>query len=107
MQDGGGAAEGRENRQTGELRSIYYLLLRHCRLHDPGSRQLAHAGRSVHRLTGTKKPQSNRSLYSNTVTLAVDGWVVTFSGGFWGMRGMRSPFALGVFVTRHVWNAEN
>jgi len=54
VQDGGGAAEGRENRQTGELRSIYYLLLRHCRLHDPGSRQLAHAGRSVHRLTGTK-----------------------------------------------------
>ena len=42
--------------------------------------------------TGTLKPQSNGSLYNNTVTyiLAVDGWVVTFGTARRGMGGLGS-----------------
>ena len=38
---------------------------------------------------GTLKPQSNGSLYSNTVigTLAVDGWAVTFGAAMRGLGG--------------------
>jgi len=41
-------------------------------------------------LMGTLKPQSNASLYSNTVigTLAVDGWVVTFVTAMRGLGGL-------------------
>jgi len=40
---------------------------------------------------GTLKPQSNGSLYSNTVigTLAVDGWAVTFGTARRGLGGVR------------------
>jgi len=39
---------------------------------------------------GTLKPQSNGSLYSNTVigTLAVDGWAVTFGTAMRGLGGL-------------------
>ena len=42
------------------------------------------------RLMGTLKPQSNASLYSNTVfgTLAVDGWAVTFGTAMRGLGGL-------------------
>jgi len=41
-------------------------------------------------LMGTLKPQSNGSLYSNTVigTLAVDGWAVTFGTAMSGLGGL-------------------
>jgi len=50
-------------------------------------------------LMGKLKPQSNGPLYSNTmiVTLAVDGWAVTFGTARRGLRGLlpRSvPFSL-------------
>jgi len=39
---------------------------------------------------GTLKPQSNGSLYSNTVigTLAVDGWAVTVGTAIKGLGGL-------------------
>ena len=42
-------------------------------------------------LMGTLKPQSNETLYSNTVigTLAVDGWAVTFGTARSGLGGLR------------------
>ena len=42
-------------------------------------------------LMGTLKPQSNGSLYSNTVvgTLAVDGWAITFGTARRGLGGLR------------------
>ena len=43
-QNGGGAAESRQNRQAGELRSIYHLLLRHRRLHHARCGEQSHAG---------------------------------------------------------------
>ena len=44
----------------------------------------------VNPLMGTLKPQSNGSLYSNTVigTLAVDGWAVTFGTAMRGLGGL-------------------
>ena len=40
---------------------------------------------------GTLKPQSNESLYINTVigTLAVDGWAVAFGTARKGLGGLR------------------
>ena len=43
-QNGGGAAESRQNRQAGELRSIYHLLLRHRRLHHARCGEQSDAG---------------------------------------------------------------
>jgi len=45
----------------------------------------------INPLTGTLKPQSNESPYSNTVigTLAVDGWAVTFGTARRGLGGLR------------------
>jgi len=52
---------------------------------------------------GTLKPQSNGSLYSNTVigTLAVDGWAVTFGTARRGLGGVRPALFAVPNVTAH------
>ena len=62
--------------------------------HDDGyaylMRRQSRSWGHINPLTGTLKPQSNGSLYSNTVigTLAVDGWAVTFGTARRGLGGL-------------------
>ena len=46
--------------------------------------------KNINPLMGTLKPQSNGPLYSNTVivTLAVDGWAVTFGTAMRSLGGL-------------------